>query len=253
MLILPRRTLLKVGVGGAAALAFPRAAQAAPWLANAHATAGATNNPATAAINTTGSDLIVATLAWAFGTGPPVMTDNLTNTWTPLTAVSWVGSQFWAQLYYCKAPTVGASHTFTASGTGIFASIAVQAWSGSAASPFDQQSGQAATGLTGQPGPITPTQANELIVAGVAVHDPATLTIDSGFTISDQLSMVGGTYYGVGMAYLLQTTAATVNPTWTASTSTSMVPVMASFIQSAGGGGGTGARGGAMSLMGVGP
>ena len=44
-------------------------------------------------------------------------------------------------------------------------------------------------------------------------------TIDSGFTITDYLSYdnVGYTHIGGAFAYLIQTTAAAVDPTWTVS------------------------------------
>jgi hypothetical protein len=58
-----------------------------------------------------------------------------------------------------------------------------------------------------------------------------TLTIDTGFTISDQVAHSPGNYYGSGLGYLVQGSAGAINPTWTISgAATAAGAVIASFI-----------------------
>ena len=130
--------------------------------------------------------------------------------------------------------------TFTATATGGHPTIFVQAWGGAdLTAPFDQQNGNtAASGTTYQPGSVTPGSANELIVSLLFGAGSGTTTIDSSFTISDQLASTANAMAG-GMAYLIQTSAAAVNPTWTrggignvgpASIATFKIPVTAIFL-----------------------
>lgn len=188
---------------------------------------GASGGGTTPAIDTTGADLIVLGIVSSAGFAAP--TDNKGNTWTPRTSQS--SSQQRVQLYYCHNPTVGAGHTFTS--TGSFEGIYVEAFSGSAASPYDQESGatSGAGGLhTIQPGSITPAEDNELFVVMCGNESAIgfTQTIDQSFTITDQFNLSSPTW-GAGMAYLIQGSAAARNPTWTQSGSGTICIVMATF------------------------
>jgi len=66
-----------------------------------------------------------------------------------------------------------------------------------------------------QPGTLTPANNNGLLVTFVTSWNTGSLSIDSGFTLVDQGSFVLYANYSVGSAYLVQSTAAAVNPTWT--------------------------------------
>lgn len=172
----------------------------------------------TSALDTTGADLIVVqSFAGYANSTPPVITDSKGNTWTKLTPQN-DAVPCCMVFYYCSNPTVGAGHTFTGTCTGNQnQNIAVQAWSGSAASPFDVQNGLANGGYVGsstiQAGSITPSVNGELIVAGCGSYNydqSGSATINDGFTV------VGSDYTGAsGNAYFVQTTAAAINPTWT--------------------------------------
>lgn len=98
-----------------------------------------------------------------------------------------------------------------------FLSVAVLALSGVASTPLDQQNGTT-TGTDGtslQPGSITPGEDNEIIVAAVTTSSTETaFSINGGFTIADQFDLSGGNHFSLGLAYLIQTTAAAANPTW---------------------------------------
>jgi hypothetical protein len=188
----------------------------------AHVGAGSpnTNSFDTSGINTTGANLIVISIGTFGANANP--TDSKGNTWTALTQRT--NSSRNQQLFYCASPTVGSGHTFNPnSGNASYPTINVTAWSGAAASPFDQQSGAASR----QPGSITPSEDNCLLVTGVMDQGGGATTIDSGFTISDTETN-DGNHFNSSAAYLVQTTAGAVNPSWSADSS-NIVSAMASF------------------------
>lgn len=166
-----------------------------------------------AAIDTTGATLIVIAQSGVVGlTLTP--TDSKGNTWTALTA--YAGGSLTCQLYYCANPVVGSGHTFTVV-AGAAASIAVGAFSGTMNAAPDSAGGAgAASGTTQQPGLLTPSVDNCLVVTGfqyVSPTVPGPGTISAGFTITDDIGNAD-TSVPVAMAYQVQTTATGVNPTW---------------------------------------
>lgn len=198
----------------------------------ANVAAGSTDSISvtTAAINTTGADLIVLEVSDYLLDSPSTISDSKGNTWTTLTTYD--SGQFnRSRLMYVKNPTVGSGHTFTATTTTGYPSIAVQAWSGAhLTSPFDQQNGSgffAATSI--QPGSITPTENNELVVTGVGSLIVGAVSVNGGFTISDQVDYSPGVHFAVALAHLVQTTAAAANPTWSWSGAAQGATGIASF------------------------
>lgn len=176
------------------------------------------NGGSTSAIDTTGANLIVLTVPYypLLG-GTPTVSDSKGNSWTALTLQANQGA---VRLYYCVSPIVGSGHTFTATGTDIYATIDVLAFSGASASPYDQESGSAFD----SPGSITPPQDGCLLVTASS-NNGGTTSVDSGFTGFTH-DFTPGSHMGGGIAYLIQSAAAAVNPTWTGSNA---VCVMASF------------------------
>lgn len=181
----------------------------------------------TSAIDTTGANLIVISVGDG-GTSTP--TDSKGNTWTGLTVRN-VGGDLRGRLYYSYAPTVGTGHTFTVPNS--YGAIAVAAFSGAVASPFDVENGAADTdgGGTTQPGSVTPSENSEIVITGLGLGGSAnTLSINGGFTIAASVDGIHGTQYGAAIAYLIQTTAAAANPTWSYSGgSTAICATIASF------------------------
>jgi hypothetical protein len=167
----------------------------------------------TSSLDTTGANLIVV-LVSDYLPSSTTLSDSRSNTWTPLTAKNG-SSQSRLQLYYCYAPTTDAAHTFTVSNSGgSYPAISVLALSGAANSPFDVENG----GSTGsasslQPGSVTPSVDNEIVITGLGGVTQGTMSINSGFTISDQFAY-NGSAFGSSLAYLVQTTATAENPTW---------------------------------------
>lgn len=169
----------------------------------------AQNGGTTNAIDTTGANLIVVAIAYFSGTISSI-SDSKSNTWTALTNAANGSNEF--RLFYCLNPTVGSGHTFTVSASSQYPTICVAAFSGvKTASAFDQQS---AVGST-NPGSVTPTEDNELVVTGLCGDCDATSTY-SGFTVTNAIAFTGGSFMGGAMAYKVQTTATTVNTAWSA-------------------------------------
>lgn len=188
----------------------------------------------TGAANTTGADLIVAHVAWYTGTTNPTLSDSYGNTWTGLTTQAGSDQQG-SRLYYCYAPTVGSGHTFSLTGANTYPTVEALAFSGAAASPFDQESG--ATGGSGgtslSPGSVTPSEASELLVTGHCFRTLGgtgqTPSVGGGFTRELLDTGVSGQCVGGAVGYLIQSAAAAANPAWTWATGDAAAATMAAF------------------------
>lgn len=199
-------------------LLCPRAWGAITIVAAAHLGQGSTdtNTFTTTSINTTGCNFLVASVGY-FST--IALTDSKGNSWTPLTAFTNGGGNNSVRIFYVANPVVGTGHTFTLTGASSFGAIAVQGFSGVNTVPFDQQNGatQSISANT-QPGSVSPTQDNELIVTAYSQSLAGTMTINSGFTITDQTQIGSGAHFGSALAYIINgagTSGVGVNPTWT--------------------------------------
>jgi hypothetical protein len=185
----------------------------------AHATAGGQTAPTTSALNTTGANFLVATVSEYSGDVTGMVTDSKSNTW--VAGPTNVGGDCYHAMFYVCSPTVGASHTFKYdNGANVFGTIQVSAWSGATGSTIDQQNSFSQSGTTStlQPGSITPSANNTVVVSGVCFADDGgiqTYTVNSPFTVSDFVPMVPTLSEGGARAYRIQTTATAANPTWT--------------------------------------
>ena len=192
------------------------------------------NGGTTGSIDTTGASFLVLNVSYYDPGTAPTISDSKSNTWSALTLQSSTGS---SRLYYCASPSVGTGHTFSANGTGSYPSLQVLAFSGSHGTPFDQQNGATSAGATSlATGSITPSEDNELVIAGL-VHGDNTagaVSIDGGFTAYKN-AFSSGNNMGGGIAYLIQTTATAANPSWSVTTSTQLAATIASFKAAAGG------------------
>ncbi len=200
-------------------------------------------------IDTTGATLLVMGLAgFQIVANSYTISDSKGNTWTPLTAKdTGAAHEARTQLFYVANPTVGTGHTFDWAYAGYGnATAAVIAFSDClTVSPFDQQNGFGTNSevSTVQPGSITPTEDNEVVVVmGGFPNDmnSGSGSINGGFTIAHQREFGGSNCVGGLMAYLIQTTAAAANPTITAPTGTDPMSAVIASFKSAGGGGGGG-------------
>jgi len=186
-------------------------------------TAGQTNGGTTAAINTaTGTNnFIVISVGSDRTASPPNVSDSATNTWY-LAAAKIDGGNFGqSRLYFCVNCNTSATHTFTVTGTNQYISFEVASFSGMSTAPFDPSalsSGNCGSCTTVQFGSITPANNNSLVISAINPTSTSTTTsmsINGGFTVIEQVQHASGLNYGSGIAYLVQTTAAAANPTWT--------------------------------------
>lgn len=169
------------------------------------------NSITTGAYDTSGgTGLIVGVVDLGGGSG--IISDSKTNVWAPRTVQS-VDVIDLRIFDVVSSPTVGSGHTFTATGTGTFPSLAAMAVSGSGA--FDQENGATATNVSAlSTGSVTPTEDNEIVIAVVATRNAAgTFSINGGFTIAQQIDN-DGNHFSLAIAYLIQTSAAAANPQW---------------------------------------
>lgn len=163
-------------------------------------------------VNTSGADLLAAFVTYWHNAAAPSFSDSYGNTWVPiLTEVNANGER--GSLYYVANPTVGSSHTISVSNAGNSGGATFAAFSGAHATPLDQASSDGGT----QPGSVTPSENNELLVSAFGAGDgaaPGPFTPDGGFTVTDYIDYV---FFGTepnALAYLIQTTAAAANPSW---------------------------------------
>ncbi len=177
-----------------------------------------TNVAVAGPIDTSGATLLVVTISdYTAASVSAVPSDSKMNTWTSLTTHAGA-SNAKNTISYAANPTVGSGHIFTATGSVAYPSICVAAFSGTATvSPFDLESGAGTSGggTTLQPGSITPSQNNEVVIGSLGWSASGTVSVNGGFTITDQTDYMPGAAFGAALAYLVQTTATGSNPTWT--------------------------------------
>jgi hypothetical protein len=216
-------SLLRIGLAACGLLAASSHADAAISLVAHVSTAspGGSGGDVTtsAAINTTGANLCVASISeFTGGGGFAVPTDSGSGgAWTGLTARSQGVSR--VRLFY-KLITPAVSHTFGSSGaSGSYPAMDVICFGGvDATTPFDTESagGTVSGGTSVQPGSVTPAGNDSLVVSAVtfSIASSATAPTVSAGTILDAAQFIPPR--GV-MSYQTQTTAAATNPTfsWT--------------------------------------
>jgi hypothetical protein len=173
--------------------------------------AGSSDNStvATGAIDTTGATLLIAAVTAQYGPGTVV--DSKGNTWHQLTTKT---DYYSLALYWCVPSSVGAGHTFSASG-GNYPSLWVAAFSGThATAPFDAESGATpGSGTAASPGSITPSLDGCLLVSALEFSPDNTAAVNSGFAAVSEVPRTA-TCLSLAGAYLIQGTAAAVNPAW---------------------------------------
>jgi len=184
----------------------------------------------TANLDTFNTTFIIVAIADYDGVAAATLSDNQSNTWTPLTPKD-DGIFARIALFYCKDPITSASHTFTANSPGGgFPSIAVQSWTGEFSSkPFSSENGNtASSGNSLQPGAVYPPSKHSMIVTALANLFGSGAGIDSGFTISDSVDNLGNNT-GLIMAYKQSNDLTAQNPTISYGSSTDAAATIAVF------------------------
>lgn len=179
-------------------------------------------------VDTTGANLLVACMTGEGG-GSPSISDSKSNTWTPLTLVRDNSSTRHVGFFWCVPTSVGASHTFTGVCTNNYPSIHAWAFSGADTSPYVTETGHTQTsGGTNAPGSQTPATNGNLLVIGSNTQTGGTMSVDSGFIESLEGPETANAD-GIHGAYLIQTTAAAVNPVVTVSSAAIFATQMLQF------------------------
>jgi hypothetical protein len=177
-------------------------------------------------LNTVGANCLV--VCWSDDNDPQAtVSDDETNDWISARSYEPFGPASRISYAYFKGTigtpiTTSASHDITLTGTGIAGSAQVYALSGvqTSSDPLDQVSEDLSFGSgTVQPvasPPLTPTTDGQFIVTHFELDTtPSAPSIDGGFSTPLGDVGSGGTYLGSYSSYLIQTTAAGVDPTWT--------------------------------------
>jgi hypothetical protein len=196
---------------------------------------GGDNGGTTGTFSSTGDDLLVIFLS--YWTLPGTLTDSASNTWVHVGSTTYnSNSQEFLRCYYVKSMTTSGTHSITASGTGSRASVVAASFAGShLTAPLDQYNGAGNIfQTTFQPGSITPSENNCLVIAA-GCHDDNSATVNSSMTEIDDLD--GQSNISMLHAYIIQTTAGAINPTFTTpSQSTRVIAEIVSFKAAAAGG-----------------
>ncbi len=195
---------------------------------------GANGGTTATPIDTSGANLLIVMIAdYGAGSGG-TLSDSKSNMWNALTVQMETSNSTRGRLYYAENAVVDSAQTFTYTGTGIYAAIGVMAFSGAlTSSAFDQQNGDNTdpdpAGTTMATGSVTPSEDGEILVAGISLEiGPNTISVDSSFTGLIQVNH-GVNNEGLGMSYLIQTTAGAVDPTFSWSTNSQSAAVIATF------------------------
>lgn len=194
--------------------------------------AGVSAHGTSSGIDTTGADFIAIVVSRYVGdSGATAPTDSKGNTWTACTDAA--GASTGCRIWYANNPTVGSGHTFTSPGSyGVVTAIAFSGVKSSGA--LDQEaSNSAASGTSISSGSVTPSENGEVVISGIAGGVSGSMAIDGGFSIAGQLGFAVGNNQSGGGAYLVQTTAAAANPSWSWSGSAYNATAVASFRSAA--------------------
>jgi len=209
------------------------AASGSPWTLIGSASASGAASATTAAIDTTGADLLIVGVSF-FTAAMPTLTDSKGNTWTILTLQINTATGYPRNVIcYCVPTSVGSGHTVTLAGISLYGTLTFAAFSGAHATPFDQEAGGDASGVnTVSAGSgITPSVPNALVIANVGTSaDTSVATAISGdFNMLTPIASVSGVNLGECLAYSMQTAAAAVDPTWTINIADNLTATIASF------------------------
>ena len=183
----------------------------------AHTAAGfssgsGTSPVTTTAIDTTGASMI-AICATGASSNASAPSDSASNTWLLANTQNEDGD-LRVNLWYAIGPATSATHTFTFKGQS--PAGAVMAFSNVASGPDKQSQSVRGWGAPLTSGPVTPTNANELVLSCMSFFTAIAPPTVSPLTLVDELPYRGGYNgsLGTASAYMVQTTARAVNPTW---------------------------------------
>lgn len=198
-----------------------------------HVISSAIRQVETFTVNTSGANFLV--LVRASSAAMPAPVDSRGNTWQLAGSFGSSDQNSVITVHYADAASTGVDHNF-AIGNG-FTGAALLAFQRTAGTlvvgPQAGRSLASATSVTA--GGITPTVSPSLVIAALGLPGAAgTVAIGEGFSTPAFADAVSGSSYGAATAWLLQATAAAVDPTWTLGTARPSSAALASFAVSTG-------------------
>ena len=181
---------------------------------------------ATAAMDTTGDDLIVVAVSTST-TG--TLTDSQSNTWTLVGSEALYGLNL--ELYYCSAPTVNAAHTFSYSGS--YPTVQATSYTGTAPIELDKFVTEAASATSVTLASATPWDDDHLIISAQGTRWPIgeSASVDSSMTIRENNISVDGGHRGCVIADIIQTTKGAIGPQWSSASTGRRGAIMAFFFE----------------------
>lgn len=163
-------------------------------------------------VDCTGANFYVAEVSAFAGTGTPTVTDTGSHTYTQIAALS--SSDYFVSTFdYYAANVTGANLSFSASGA-TFPTLTVMCFAGVPSSPTVSAGTGASSCFSSACQPVVTTGVPSLVITSLGRSSSGPMTIDSGFTITDDSSIIGGTAFGLSTAYKIQTSPGTERPTW---------------------------------------
>ena len=207
------------------------------------------NTVTSGAVSMSGANFCTISVSFAKSVVPTI-TDSTSATWNARTQYDTGSISNAVRIYYANL-TGNASHTFTLTCTACFPSGEMLCFSGvKTSTPYDTENGTASTGVTSlQPGSITPSEDNTVVISGLSYSAASSPAIDSSFSTPVTADHRAAMNYGSSGAYKIQTTAAAVNPTWSSIASSDVAATQASFKSEPAG---SGPASGSLSMMGMG-
>lgn len=183
-----------------------------------------------APMDTTGASFIVVVAS--FSVTQPSIVDNKGNTYVSV-GVHAGGFAAGHEVFVVQGtPVVGTNHIFTA-GAGFAMNICVAAFTGVSPTFEDDASATSASASALNTGSLTPLQNGSLLIAGWSTNNntgAADAAIDNGFQILENEPAVASSRVGCALAYLVQPTAAAINPQWSQPGASAVAASVSSFI-----------------------
>lgn len=200
-----------------------------------------------ASMNTTGANFLACAIADYNANSPSTITESRGSSaptgYTTASSVTLVQVRI---AYWVNYTSAGNPTTFTTNGTGTYVALACIAMANvdTTGSAFEAQSaGGTAAATTVQPGSLTPSVDNELLVTGLGANVDTSETINGGYGVNGGNPVTGGsspgTSFTASIAYLIQTSKTAANPTWTGGDNTGRAARQATFLCGNCGGGGS--------------
>lgn len=190
------------------------------------------NGGTTDDFDSTNGDLVVVVVhSYGAGTSPAtVPSDSKGNSYTARTAYDEGTSRI--RIFDAQNATVGSGHNVTFSDPSSYPTIHVLVFSGAAlSSAYDTGNGATDSNTSMiSTGSITPAEDGEILVSGVTSNQANTWTVDSGLTLELSSTYSAGVGMGGFTGYLIQGSAAAINPTWQAMAGSRVAATIAAYL-----------------------